>query len=135
MLLTAPLWSLPLDFGEQVHEYEHAEVTANGSPIESATDRDDPSISDEIGCSGYFDTRVCAFESSLAANHSIPTGWQSAPEPSNYTSVPGLDCYQYVRVDGQIYDATYTTGDPHASSNASADGLTRIYLAQEPVTP
>lgn len=138
-LLTAPLWSLPLGVGEQVHEYERAEVTVNGSTIEYAPKLADPPldvpVSEEIGCSGDFDTRVCAFESHLAANHSIPTDWQSGPEPSNYTSPPGVDHYRYVRVDGRVYEATYTTGDPNDDENASVDGLARIYLALKPADP
>jgi hypothetical protein len=139
VLLAAPLWSLPLGLGERVHEYERAAVTVNGSSLEYATEIDDTPdhtpISDEIGCSGDFDTRICAFESHLAANHSIPTEWQSRPDSSNYTSLPGRQRYRYVRVDGQIYEAAYTTGDPHAGGNASADGLVRIYLAQQPADP
>ncbi|SEN83060.1 hypothetical protein SAMN05216388_1005151 [Halorientalis persicus] len=139
VLLAAPLWSLPLGLGERVHEYERAAVTVNGSTIEYATEIDDTPdhtpISDEIGCSGDFDTRICAFESHLAANHSIPTEWQSRPDSSNYTSLPGRQRYRYVRVDGRIYEATYTTGDPTASGDETHNGLVRIYLAQKPVSP
>ncbi|WP_424018684.1 hypothetical protein ACOZ4N_04170 [Halorientalis pallida] len=138
-LLTAPLWSLPLDFDEQIHEYERIEVTVDGGTVEYAPELEDPpldvAISDEIGCSGDFDTRVCAFESHLAANHSIPTEWQSRPDSTNYTSVPGDDHYRYVRVEGQIYEATYTTGDPNAAGNDTTGGLARIYLALKPVDP
>lgn len=138
-LLTAPLWSFPIDFDQRVHEYERAEVRVNGSSIEYATDLDGTPdrtpISDEIGCSAFLDTRICAFESYLAANHSIPTEWRSGSEPSGYTSVPEFDRYQYVRVDGQIYEATYTTGDPNATGDETHDGLVRIHLALRPTDP
>ncbi|RXK51107.1 hypothetical protein [Halorientalis pallida] len=138
VLLTAPLWSLPLDFGEQVHEYERAEVTVNGSTIEYAPELEDTPyqvpISDEIGCSAYDDLRVCAFESYLATNHTVPTDWQASPESGEFAG-PADERYRYARVEGRIYEPIYTTTPSPEPENASDGSLVRIYLDLEPVDP
>lgn len=134
-LLLTPLWSLPLDLGSRVYEYERVEVTVDGRTIDYATYPDGATplpISDEFACARNIDERICAFESYLAANHSIPTNSWAAPGMPERAGSP-FDRYSYVVLD-RTYRTTIRTNDSSDPDDVSADSA-RVYLSLDPTSP
>ncbi|MDF9745608.1 hypothetical protein [Natrinema salsiterrestre] len=134
-LLTAPLWVAHLPVGERTYHYERVEVVPNGTDIEYGTDTDrfPGPISDEIACApaGSLEVRPCALEQLVLDNETIPTEvYSSHPGPTRLP-VTTEERYQYVRIDGSIYEPTYVAND----SEQRGDGMYRVDLTLNRTAP
>ncbi|MGQ3411813.1 hypothetical protein ACT4ML_06070 [Natrinema sp. LN54] len=131
-LLAAPLWALPLHLDDPTYRYEGTAVTAGNGSIDYA-DSDmvshETPLRDEIACTDGlpWEVRPCAFERLLLENRTVPTDIQ-------YGSVgrvrpPVDDRYQYVLLNGSVYETTYI-----ANESVQRHGDYRIDLALERTT-
>jgi len=109
ILLAGPVWLPALHLDDPTYRYERARVTANGTNVAFANASEVPTgtmVSDEIACSGY-PSRVCAFERQLARNHTVLTDvYSSTPGERTRAFSLGPDRYDYVRIDGTVYEPT-----------------------------
>lgn len=109
VLLAGPVWIPTLHLDDPTYRYERARVTVDGASVAFATASDVPpgtTVSDEIACSGY-PSRVCAFERQLARNHTVLTEvYSSEPGERTHAFAAGADRYDYVRIDGIVYETT-----------------------------
>ncbi|WP_408959459.1 hypothetical protein [Natrinema sp. 74] len=132
-LLAAPLWVPTLHLSDPNVRYERAEVVTNGTEIKYATETDVPSgtpISDEIACSGAWETRPCAFERLLLENQTVPTRVQSASPGKTEPLPTDRYRYQYVHIDDTIYKPTYV-----ANESARRGGMYRVELSLKRMAP
>jgi hypothetical protein len=113
-LLAAPLWAPAFHLDDTAYRYERARLTtesqygidyANRSVVAEATGF--LPISKDIVCTIGTSGRACAFESYLAANHTVPsTAYTNNPNLTR-DSFHGLERYQYVLVNGTAYATIY----------------------------
>lgn len=132
-LLSTPVWVSAANVGEPTYTYERAQVVldsedgiafANDSAVSRRV-----SISDDIGCSNYWDVRPCAFERYLAANNTVPTGIHSTNPDATHLGF-AEERYRYVQINGTVYEVAYETN----RSVQNDDGLYRVELALEPTS-
>lgn len=112
IFLASPVGVLATNISETTYTYERVEVVADDEDgISYAGDPDfhelsEIHLSEDIGCSVPQDARVCAFERQLVANGTVSIGTTNFPPPSPMFDV-GIDRYQYVQIDGAVYEPTY----------------------------
>lgn len=131
-LVAGPLWAPALHFGDPTYRYERVEVTTDGAGIEYVNESSVPlrtAISEDIGCSGGWDVRTCAFERLLVDNRTVPSGvYSSNPnrDPDGFE-----ERYRYVLLNDTVYETVYHTN----GSVQRDDGMYRVDLAIEPASP
>ncbi|SDR26847.1 hypothetical protein [Natronobacterium texcoconense] len=130
VLVTAPFWFGVFGFGEPVATYEQAEVIVDDETVEFEGDPSYGSvpISEDIACSGsiLYETRTCAFEAQLTDNETVPTGIRTSGTATHGFS---YEEYRYARVDGGVYETTYTVEeDP-------PDDMNQVHVDLKPADP
>lgn len=126
IFLASPVGVLATNISETTYTYERVEVVVDdedGITYAGNPDLYESHLSEDIGCSVPQDARVCAFERQLVANGTVSTGTTNYPPPSPMFDV-GIDRYQYVQIDGSVYEPTYVV-----NRSAQNDDGYRIDLA------
>lgn len=107
ILIAGPVWIPALHLDDPTYRYERARVTADGGTLAFANASGVPAgtmVSDEIACSGS-PSRVCAFERQLTRNHTVLTEiYSTHPGERTNAFAVGHDRYDYVRIDGVVYE-------------------------------
>ncbi|WP_152421189.1 hypothetical protein [Natronolimnohabitans innermongolicus] len=142
-LLALSLLSMPIVVGslgldEMVHTYERAEVSTDQGNVwlDGHSNIRTDAISDEIACSDgtapYADNiRMCAFERYLAESDEddrFDAGFKTG-NPDWMSPAWGTPAYQYVWVNGTIYETTFAFGDEDDG------GYHPVYLELEETDP
>lgn len=126
VLVATPFWIGSFGLDEPVTTYERAAITTDDETLEYEERAVSPfgpvPISEDIACSaGTIDEiRTCSLEAQLTGNDTVSTDIRTSSD----TFSPFSEEYQYVRVDGAVYEAIYPTGDgPNSTTNSVAIGL------------
>lgn len=135
LLLTGPLWVSELHLGEPASQYDRSAVVATDDGIEYVDEHRFPSSppSAEIACSEWDrPLRSCAFERHLLEAGYVPSGaYASNPNVSPSGGSFREPDYDYVQLNGRVYEPTYVTNE----SAQREDGLYRIDVHLEPIAP
>lgn len=132
-LLVGPVWASALHLGDPTYRYERARIVVSEQGFDYADEANVHSrllISEEIGCSVGYDVRPCAFESYLAANHTVPTSIYAGNPEAPHGHI-GVKRYRYVLVDGTVYETDLVAN--HSVQNSA--GMYRLDLSLKPASP
>ncbi|WP_135830426.1 hypothetical protein [Halorussus halobius] len=135
-LVAGPLWTAAIGLGGPTYTYDRAEVVTTDEGIEYAGEADLPPgtpLSEDIECAGWGgDLRACSFERHLLDEGWIPTGvYFSNPDHTPTFSTYSADYYEYVQLDGTLYEPTHVTNE----SAPRGDGLYRVDARLERADP
>lgn len=139
MLVTAPLWIGVFDLQKPISTYERVEMTTDEEAIqyaESPPGGSYPVMSESLGCTlgqPWTDRRLCELEASIANGDSRPiTDWTDDPHADPRSPAHR---YEYVILDGTIYEPSASVGADPGDPPADADGEYPVYLDLERVDP
>jgi len=135
-LVAGPVWTAAIGLGGPTYTYDRAEVVTTDEGIGYVDSEDVPRrtpISDDVTCAGWGgDLRACNFERHLLDEGSIPTGvYATNPDYTPAFSMYSADYYEYVQLDGTLYEPTYVTNE----SARRDDGLYRVDVTLERAEP
>ena len=135
-LVAGPVWTAAIGLGGPTYTYDRAEVVTTDEGIEYAGESDLPPgtpMSDDIECAGWGgDLRACSFEHHLLDEESLPTGvYATNPDYTPTFSIYSADYYDYVQLDGTLYEPTFDTNE----SARRDDGLYRVDMTLERADP
>lgn len=135
-LVAGPVWTAAVGLGGPTYTYDRAEVVTTDEGIEYAGEPDVPPgtpISDDVECAGWGgDLRACSFERHLLDDGSIPTGvYFSNPDHTPTFSMYSADYYEFVQLDGTLYEPEFVTNE----SAPRSDGLYRVDMTLERAAP
>ncbi|WP_251343362.1 hypothetical protein [Haloplanus halophilus] len=153
LLLAGPVWVPALHLDDPTYRYERVRVTAGEGGVAFANASavpPDTTPSDRIVCSGG-SSRACAFERHLARNHTVLADvYAGSPGERSGAFALGPDRYDYVQIDGAVYEPTtlanrsrvyvvangtvYEAGDAPEGVATSGD-VYRNELSLRPVSP
>jgi hypothetical protein len=107
LLLAGPGWIPALHLDDPTYQYERTRVVVDGGGVALANGSETPPRtipSERIVCANAA-SRACAFERHLNRNHTVLTGiYASSPGERTDTFAVGPDRYDYVQIDGTIYE-------------------------------